>query len=48
MDSTTALMLVNIAVWLGIGGYVAFLSRNQQEIAKKLNNLSDESKQNDE
>ncbi len=39
MESTTALMYVNIALWFGIGAYVAFLATRQKDIQKKINQL---------
>ncbi len=36
MDSLTALMAVNIVIWLGIGGYITFLVANQKNLDKKF------------
>lgn len=34
-----ALIYVNIAIWLGIGGYCFFLAKKQSEMDKRLNTL---------
>ncbi len=39
MDSLTALVAVNVAIWLGIGGYITFLVANQKNLNKKLERL---------
>ncbi len=36
MESTTALMYVNIALWLGVGAFVAFLLSRQADMKKKI------------
>ncbi len=36
MDNITWLMGANIAVWLGIGAYVAFLAKEQSALRKRL------------
>ncbi len=40
MDSTTALMYVNIALWFGIGAYVAYLATRQKDIKKKIDQFT--------
>ncbi len=36
MDSLTALMAVNIVIWLGIGGYITYLVGIQKNLDKKF------------
>ncbi len=36
MQSTTWLLIANVAVWLGIGAYVAFLAKGQSQLKKRL------------
>ncbi|MDO5484537.1 MAG: CcmD family protein [Desulfovibrionaceae bacterium] len=36
MDTLTWLVLANAAVWLGIGGYLAFLAIQQHRLAVRL------------
>ncbi len=36
MDNITWLMAANVAVWLGIGAYVAFLALGQKSLNKRL------------
>ncbi len=40
MDSTSALMYVNIAFWLGVGAYVAYLLTKQADLKKKIDQLT--------
>lgn len=39
MDTPMWIMLTNALVWLGIGGYMAFLANNQAKIAKRLKQM---------
>lgn len=39
MDYQTYLMAANVAVWLGIGGYVAFLGLRQRGLALRLRQM---------
>lgn len=41
MDSFTALLYVNIAIWCGIAAYLAFLAYTQAQVQKKINLLND-------
>lgn len=36
MDSLWWLVIANASVWLGLGGYVAFLGLRQKSLAKAL------------
>ena len=36
MDAFFWLMWANIAVWLGIGAYAAFLARNQKRLGERF------------
>ncbi len=36
MDNVTWLMGANVAVWLGIGAYIAFLAQGQSALKKRL------------
>ncbi len=36
MDSLTALLYVNIALWVSIGGFLGFLAYKQAELKKKI------------
>lgn len=38
-DSMLWVMAANILVWLGIGGYVAFLARRQAALAARLKQM---------
>ncbi len=42
MDSMTALICVNVAIWLGIGGYIAFLAAQQSTLNKKIQIIESE------
>lgn len=39
MDMTWWLIIANAAVWLGIGGYLAFLGARQKNIAQQIRQL---------
>ncbi len=36
MESTTWILMANVAVWIGIGGYVAFLAKGQSALKKRI------------
>ncbi len=36
---TTYIFIANIAVWLGIGGYTAFLSLKQKKLTTRIKQL---------
>ena len=36
MDTLTWVIMANAAVWLGIGGYMAFLATRQRSLAARL------------
>jgi len=39
MDTGAFLLAANAAVWLGIGGYVAFLARAQKQLEQRLRQM---------
>ena len=39
MDKIEWLMLANVAVWIGLGAYLAFMAVKQANIAKRLARL---------
>ena len=39
MDYQTYLMAANIAVWLGLGGYLAFLGMRQKALATRIRQM---------
>jgi CcmD family protein len=39
MDCSGYLLAANIAVWLGLGGYVLFVSRKQVQVEHRLRTL---------
>lgn len=39
MEAISWLAAANAAIWLGIGGYVAFLARKQCELRRRMHNL---------
>ncbi len=36
MQALTWLMLANAALWLGLGGYLAFMQRTQKNLEKRM------------
>ena len=39
MDSLTWVILANAVVWLGIGGYVAYLAACQRALASRIRHM---------
>ena len=39
MEPFSWLLAANVFVWLGLGGYTLFLSRQQQRLCKRLHQL---------
>lgn len=39
MDYTSYLMIGNVAVWLGVGGYILFLSSRQRRYELRLKQM---------
>ncbi|MEW5774354.1 MAG: CcmD family protein [Thermodesulfobacteriota bacterium] len=39
MDNTGYLMAANVAVWLGIGGYLLFLAGRQKQLELRLKRM---------
>jgi CcmD family protein len=36
MDNQSYLFVANVAVWLGVGGYLLFLAGNQKRLERRL------------
>ena len=39
MDYQTYLLAANVAVWLGLGGYLAFLGARQRSLAARIRQM---------
>ncbi len=39
MDSSTWLMMANIAIWLGLGGYLCLLASNQKRLDRRIRQM---------
>ena len=39
MDSSTWLFMANAAVWMGVGGYLFLLARNQKQIEQRIRQM---------
>ena len=40
MNAITSLIIANIAIWVGFAGYFLYLTKNQQNITKRLNSIA--------
>lgn len=38
-NSTSWLLMANIAVWLGLGGYLCMLARNQKQLDRRIRQM---------
>ncbi|AEL79424.1 hypothetical protein Dde_4022 [Oleidesulfovibrio alaskensis G20] len=39
MDSSNWLLMANAAVWLGVGAYLFFMARTQQQLDKRIRQM---------
>jgi CcmD family protein len=39
MENSTWLLMANIAIWLGLGGYIGLLAANQKQIEKRIRQM---------
>lgn len=39
MDGQSYLLLANILIWLGVGGYIVFIARGQERLRKRLDQV---------
>ena len=39
MDASTYLMIANVAVWIGVAGYLALMAARQRRLERRLKQL---------